>query len=39
MRLDGSMPNFGPEMAAVLVCLLLVIAAIVGVVMLVVRKR
>lgn len=35
----GSMPNFGPEMAAVLVCLLLVIAAIVGVVLLVGRKR
>lgn len=39
MRLNGSMPNFGPEMAAVLVCLLLVIAAIAGVLMLVVRKR
>ena len=39
MRLNGSMPNFGPEMAAVLICLLLVLAAIVGVVALVVRKR
>lgn len=39
MRLNGSMPNFGPEMAAVLICLLLVLAAIVGVVALVVRKH
>lgn len=39
MRLNGSMPNFGPEMAAVLICLLLVLVAIVGVVALVVRKR